>query len=220
MNKNLRRGVVALATAFACLALMASPASASVLTGTITAGTLTLSNQAVTVTDTIPLGGAGGTGCASSIEVTVTPTGSVTTWQVTAFAIIARFQLGTTFYISERTRTGSTAGTVTAVTATSAALNSAGLNLRSDVYVATNQSATATDCAHGTTRTCRFNNVSLTVQGTYNGDVNAPAVSDTASLSGSGTLGSTTPPCNAPFTTYSGGCLTISNLTGHVTGVT
>ena len=224
MNKNLRRGVVALATAFACLALMGSPASAAVVNADITAGTVTLINSTSTATDTIPLGPGVttlGEGCVNAIQVTTTATTtSVTSWNITGFTIVARFELNNVWYIAELTRTGSNAGTVTAVTTTSATLNSptttASLTLAANVYLATDPDDDDITCLHGTTRTCRFASVSIRLQGTYSGDIHNPATSHTASLSGTGTLGTTTPPCNAPFTTYNAGTVAIAGLVAHV----
>ena len=222
MNKTLWRGAVAMVTAFACLALLASPASASVLTGVITAGTITLVGSTGTYSDTIPLvtGSGTGTGCAATIQVTATPTGTVAQWQITVYSITDRFKLGSVWFVTETTRTTSTAGTVTAVTTTTATLNTAGLTLRSDIYTATDQSDTATTCAHGTTRTCRYGTVNLGVQGTYVGNVNSPATSDGVNLTEAGTMGTTSPPCSAPFTAYNTGTVTVTGLVGHVTLVT
>ena len=223
MSRNHRRGLVALTTV-ACLAIMASPASAETLTGTVTAGTLTLINTTGTLTDTVPLGSTGtlGTGCANSVVAATnySTTTGVTTWQITTFATVSRFKLSTTWYIADLTRTASTAGTVTSVTSTSATLNASTLTLRFDVFSATDQTNTGTSCAHGTTRTCRFSSVNLSLQGTYSGFISLPGISDTDSLSSTGTLGTTSPPCSAPFTSYSGGTAIVTGLVTHVTGVT
>ena len=224
-SKHLLRGVVALASAFACLVVMAGPASAAAtLTGTVTAGTVTLINSTGTATDTIPLGtGATGTGCSSDVVVFTTGTTTITGWEISTFVIRGRFKLSTTWYVAELDKTTSTTlntpGSVTSITTTSATLNSSLLNLSANIFVATDQTDTGTSCAHGTTRTCRFANVGLSVQGAYSGNINSPAVSDTATVSATGTLGTTTPPCSAPFTTYNGGTVTVTGLTAHVTGV-
>ena len=227
MHKNLRRGAVVLATIVVCVAGLVSPASAATLTGTITGGTVTLINSTGTVTDTIPLGGTTttGAGCSSTIAVhTVGSTTSVTTWQVSSFTTVSVFVLGTTHYVVVSTKTTSTtlntAGTVTSITTTSATLNSSLLNLRVEVYAATDNTSTSSSCAHGTTRACLFTSVALSVQGTYNGNIHTPVASNTVSLSASGTLGTTTPPCVAPFTSYTGGTTTIAGLTGEVVTVT
>ena len=219
MNKNLRRGVVALATAFACLTLLGSPVSAATITADITAGTVTLINSTSTATDTIPLGPGVttlGTDCANTIVVTTTATTtSVTNWQITTFSTVSRFKLNTTWYVADLQRTGGASGTVTGVTTTAANLNSSTLTLAANIYVATDTTETGTSCAHGTTRTCRFASVSISLQGTYSGDIHNPATSHTASVSGTGTLGTTSPPCNAPFTTYTGGTVAIAGLVAH-----
>ena len=221
MNTALRRGVVALATTLACLALQATPASASLLGLNITAGTMTLiaSTGTGTVTDAIPFIPSTGTGCGDGMGVTATPTASVNAWAFTSFGYVGRFKVGTTWYVAHLARTGGTSGTVTSVTTTGATLNSAGLTLRLDIYVATNQSATSTDCSFGATRFCRFANVNVSLQGTYSGNINSPAVSDDFSLTGSGTLGTTSPPCSTPFTTYNAGTVTFTGLTANVVSV-
>ena len=222
MNRNLRRGVVAVAVAvFVSLTLLATPASAAVITSDITAGTVTLISPTGTVTDAFLVGPGVttlGTGCANNIQITTTaPTTSVTDWQITAWSVIYRFKLNTAWYIWDEQRTGSTAGTVTAVTTTGATLNSSTLNLSINIYVATDQTDTGTSCDHGTTRTCRWANVNISgLQGTYAGNIHVPATSHTASLSGTGTLGTTSPPCFAPFTTYNAGTITITGLVAHV----
>ena len=219
MTKNLRRGVVALATVLGCLALLGSPASAAVIAADITAGTVTLINSTGTATDTVPLGPGVttlGTNCVNSIEVVTTETTtSVSHWDITSFTIVSRFILNNVHYIVESTRTGSGSGTVSNVTTTSATLNQATLTLAVNIYPATNGSSTETDCIHGTTRTCRFANVSLSLQGIYSGNLHFPVTSDTASLAGSGTLGATSPPCVAPFTTYNNGTVTVTGLVAH-----
>ena len=221
MNRNLRRGVVAVAAAvFVSLALLANPASAATINFDVTAGTVTLINSTGTATDTIQVGPGVttlGTDCVnlSTIATTETTT-SVTHWQISGWAVVVRVKLNTTWYILEETRTGGAAGTVTAVTTTSATLNSSTVGMAMNFYTATDQTETGTSCAHGTTRTCRFANVNLTLQGTYSGDIHNPAASDTASLSGTGTLGIATPPCVAPFTTYNGGTIALSGLVLHI----
>ena len=218
MPTNLRRSVVALATAFACLVLLASPASASVLTGTIT-GNITLINSTGTTTDTFPISSTG-TGCVNDVEITVNnTTTSTTTWQITGFHTITRVPWFGGWFIAEMTRTSSTTGTVTGVTGTGATLNFGTLNLNYVFYGATDQSTTSTDCTKSTLR-CRFSNVGLSLQGTYSGNVHTPATSHTVSLGGSGTLGTTTPPCNAPFTTLNGGTVSATGLSYHAAVVT
>ena len=220
MNTNLRRGLVPLVTAFACLVLMGSPASAAVIPVDITAGTVTIINSTGTATDTIPLGPGVttlGTDCIRTIEGTTTATTtSVTNWEVTDYRTVTRFHIGSIWYVADMQRTSSTAGTVTSVTTTSATLNSASLGLTVSIYSATDQTATGTSCTHGTTRSCRFGGVSLALQGSYSGDIHNPSTSHTATLGGTGALGPTTPPCVAPFSTYANGTTTITGLVAHV----
>ena len=223
MHRNLRRGVVALATTFACLALLADVASAATLTVDIAGGTITFINTTATSTDEIPLGPGVttlGTDCASSIVVTTTATTtSVTAWNITTFGVVFRFKWATTWYIADMTRTSSTSGTVTAVTTTSATLNSSTLTLAINFYTATDQTDTGTSCSHGTTRKSRFASVSLSLQGTYSGstgNIHTPTTSDEGCMSGAGTLGTVTPPSTAPFTTYNAGTLTITDLAVHL----
>ena len=222
MNKNIRRGMVALATAFVCVVALASPASATTATGEVTGGTITLINSTGTVTDTITLGGgtSGGTGCSSSITaVTNTTTTSTTTWQITGFATVGRFKLGTTWYVAALTRTNSTAGTVTSVTTTTATLNSATLNLNAVISNTTFQADTDTSCTTSGAK-CRFSSVAISLQGTYSGNIDGIAISDTIHVTGTGTLGTTTPPCTTPFTTYNAGTVTGASITAHVVSVT
>lgn len=217
MNKNIRRGTVALSTVAAVLMLMASPASAATVHWRITGGTVTL-HSTTSVTDEIPF------------NTTCTPTAgtggladvTTTTVQVTSFTTVGRFLLGTNYYVAELTFVSSTPGTLSGVTTTGATISSSTVTLRADVYLATTQSSTTPcDIAHGTTRSCRFNNVGLHFNGTYTGNVAAPAVSDTVVLnSGASTPLSTAPPCVAPFSTYIGGVATVSNLTIHICNVT
>ena len=216
MNKNLRRSVAVLVTTLGCLALMASPASASTLTSAITGGTFTLVNSTGTITDTFPLSTAG-TGCVNDITVDVNDTAtSTTSWQITGYHTIFRSTFFGGHFIGEMSWTGSTAGTVNTLTG---ALGAATLSMTFIMYSASNTSSTATDCGKGTLR-CRFNNVALSVQGTYSGDLHTPTASSTFNLTGSGTLGSATPPCTSPFSTYNSGTMTVAALTGHVTLVT
>ena len=214
MSKTIWRGVVALATVLASLGVLASPASAAVLNGAVTGGTVTLINAAVTVTDDIPVPATVelGAGCVNGVTITtVGGTTSVTNWSITGWALVYRFKLGGVWYIMEETRTGGTQGTVTGNT-----LNVATLNLAFNIYVATNQADDATDCTHGTTRTCRFAGVTIPLQGVYAVDIHTPVTSDTATLNGTGNLGATTPPCNVPFTAYSNGMITFTNVVVHI----
>ena len=217
MSKTIWRGVVALAAAFASLGVLATPASAAVLTGGVTGGTVTLSNPTVTINDIIavPTTVVLGTDCVNNVTIsTVGGTTSVTSWDITVWQLIYRFKLGGVWYIMEETRTGSTSGTVTMNN-----LNAMTLNLTLTIYTATNQADTATDCARGTTRKCRFTNVAIQLQGVYATNIHTPVASDTATLNGSGNLGAATPPCTAPFTTYVNGMVTFTNVVVHIAAV-
>lgn len=209
MNKILRLGVVALATVATCVVMSASPASAATMTALINTGSFTFTNSTGTAADLVPSRSAG-SGCTSSATMDL----GTTTAQVTALSSIARFQFTTTgttgtWYVVETTLASSTAGTLTGTTITSA-----GVVLQLDFYVATSQTATG-GCTHGTTRSCQWTNVSAPLSGTYTGNPASPSFSETAKLSGYGTLGATSPPCSAPFTTYNGGTTTVNNLTFH-----
>ena len=218
MSKNLRRGLVALATTFACVASMASPASAVTLSGAITDGSLTLHNSASTVTETLSssTGGSGsGTGCGTTGSVELTST----TARVLAISSIVRFTLGTGHYVAVLTLLASTSGALTGITTTSATISSSTVTLRADLYTATNTSSTATDCAHGTSRTCRYT-ATLHISGTYNGNEASPAISNTAVVNAPPANLTVTPPCSTPFSTFIGGTASVSGLTLHVTTIT
>lgn len=219
MSTTIWRGVVVLAITFASLGLAATPASAAVLTGAVTGGTVTLVNAAGTTFDVIPVPTTVtlGTDCVNTVDITTTvTTTSVTNWNITAWQVVQRFKLGATWYVLEETRIGSAAGTVD-IDRMGIALNAAALNLSFNFYLANDQSDTATSCSHGTTRRCRFANVALTLQGAYaSGDIHTPATSDQVVLSGFGGLGVTSPPCVVPFTTYSAGTITVTGLVIHL----
>lgn len=206
-KKNILRSGAALATALACLALMANPASATVHDAAIRSGEIAFFNTSGTpdFMPTLPLAGTGGTGCGPTLQVTAnaSTTGTV---DVTTYTSIGRFTLGTTAYVADITRQSSTAGTYNDTTGQASSVQ---LTVRMDIYAATNQ-GTATDCAHGTTRACRFSNIALTLSGFYGGSLATPAVGLTAVLTGSGTLGASSPPCNAPFTGVTNGTASIS----------
>ena len=220
MNRNIRRGVVALAAVFAHLAILASPVSAAVVSFDVTAGTVTFINSTGTATDSFPLGpgvSTLGTACSVSTQITTTAsTTSVTNWQVTSWSVIDRIELNNVWYIQDQQRTGSTTGTITGITTTGATLNASTINLAINLYTATDQSDTSTNCTHGLTRICRFANFGYSLQGTYSGNIHTPATSDTATLNGSGGMGTTSPPCFTPFTVYNGGSVTVAGMVIHV----
>jgi hypothetical protein len=87
------------------------------------------------------------------------------------------------------------------------------------IYNASNTSSTATDCGKSTQK-CRFSTPTVSLQGTYTGNLHAPAVSDTLSLTSAGNLNTVQFGCSAPFTTYSGGTVTGTSIQAHVTSVT
>ena len=197
MNKTLRRSLIALATAFACLVLTATPAAAANAHARITGGNMLIWNATTTSNFTISLS----VSCTSIVSMATTPT----TAQITGYASTTRFTVGTNHYVAEIILTGSAAANLTNVTATSSTINNSSASLRSDLYAATNNSSTATDCNHGVTRLCRYT-MTLGLTGTYTGDVTANAVTDTVTLATSGAAAmGTTPPCMAPFSGFTGG---------------
>ena len=224
MHTTIRRGVVAVATALACLAVLATPASAATLTAVTTGGTVLIENSTGNLSDTLTITPPGtlGTDCSrTAVGVVNNTTTSTTSWQVTSYSTRTRFQLSGagTWYIFTVTLNSSTAGSVTGVTGASATLEPATVSLSAVVQNTTFQSATDTACTVTTTK-CRFLNVALTLQGTYSGNIHTPAVSDTATWTGSGTLGAAFAGCTAPFTGYSGGTGTVTGLTAQITAVT
>ena len=218
MRTNLWRGVVAVATTFACLALMGTPTSAATILFDVAAGTLTFASSSGMTTESFPVGPGVttlGTGCANTFTVTTTATTtSVTDWQVTAYTVITRIHVSSTWYVLEETRTSSTAGTVTSVTTTSSVLSPATLTLNVRIYNTSSQSTTETSCST-TTQRCRFSSVPLTLQGTYSGDLHNPASSHTVNLTGSGPMGTAVPGCGAPFSAFINGTATLTGFVGH-----
>lgn len=207
MKTKLRRSVAALATAVACLALMATPAAATTHTATTTGGNLTFFTSFGTTglfDLNPPLAGSGGTDCGSTLAIDEDGTGAV---DVTQYTSASRFTLGGSHFIVVMTRQGSTAGTYSGGT-----ISSATLSLRVDIFFATNTSSTATDCAHGTTRSCRYT-LTLHLTGTYTGWT----ASSTLQLAGSSGTVVSSPPCVAPFTTFSGGTAVITAWDIHLT---
>lgn len=219
MNKKLRRSVAALATAFACLALLSSPAGAVVtdVTATISTGNVRLQNG-TSILD-IALGGGGGTGCSTNIDaqfdVAATSNGTV---KVTDLTSIGRFQAGTTYYVAEMNDV--IAGQVTgAINGTTNAISGVGVRITATIFTATNQSATATDCAHGTTVTCRYSNVNLTFSGSYTGNIHSIATTDSAALTSAASTTLVGLPCSPPFSTYTGGTATATSLGMDITSI-
>lgn len=217
MKTHVRRGAVAIATVVACLMLLATPASATnwVSHSKAVAGAITLHNSTSTTTGSIPLADTGGTGCGGGVSFDMTPT-SV---QVAEWSPVVRFTLGTAHYIAVFSFLGSTAGALTNVTTTSADIASSTVTLRIDIYAASNTSSTATDCAHGTTRLCRYS-VTLHLGGTYEGNAAIPQVSDYKNLGSPAANLTVTPPCSVPLTTFIGGTAALTGARFHVCSVT
>ena len=207
MHKNLRRSVVALATAFACLGIMAGPSSAATSTHpvTITGGTVTATSttgQVITTT----LGGTAGTGCSSTLSVLVDNTAG--TINATTFTSIGHFTLGTNHYVSTSTRTASTTGTFG-----SGSVSSVGISISVVIRAAANNSSTDLGCATTGTTICTLR-ATLAFAGTYTGSpsTTGAAAFDISAPGAAISLGIGT--CNVPFATFNGGTAVVTNLTG------
>lgn len=223
---KLRRSVVALTTALACLMMMGTPASATVVTfranfdsGTGAQGNLRLQNG-TSILD-VAIGGTptGGTGCGNHVDVSldIDSTGTTGTAQVLGLESTSRFLVGTTHYISVMSWVSTpTAGTITGSSTTGASVTGLGLRLKEEIYTTTNTSSTATDCARTTTLICRYNNVNLTFSGTWNNNIHDIQVSHGGSVSSNASTTLAPFPCNPPFSTYAGGTATFSNVPIHV----
>lgn len=217
MNKKLRRSVVALTTALACLVVMATPASATVVTfranfdsGTGSTGNIHLQNG--TATWDIPLNTPGGTGCGSHVDVSmdIDSTGSTGTVQVLGLESVGRVQFGTVHYISVLSWVSTPQnGTITGSSATGATITSLIARLRADLYVPTNTSSTATDCARTATLVCRYNNVNLHLAGTWVANIHDVQTSHGGLLTSS-SASLTGLPCSPPLSIFTGGTATIN----------
>lgn len=218
MYTRFRRGVVALTTVMACLVIMATPAAAAEVTlhWKPVKGKLTLHNSTSTATDDIDFSDGTGTGCGGGGIADINS--AVTTINDSSVTSVNRFQLGTSHYIAEITRLASTSSTLSNITTTSADFSSGTLTLRMDVYVATNTSSTATDCAHGTTRLCRLT-LTLHLSGEYEGDVADPKLSDKKTGQAPAASLTVTPPCGSPMSTYIGGTASASEMEYHFCSV-
>ena len=202
MHTKIRRSVVALATALACLALMAGPASATTHSAAITGGSIVLT-ATNTLVLTFPWGGTAGTGCGHTLDLDDT----ASTADVIGYSSATRFTLGTGAFVAVVTRTASTAGTVSGTS-----VSSSTLALRFDIYFAANADP-ATDCAIGT-QVCRLR-TTLYFAGTLTGW----SVSSTGSLSyptASAVL-SVPPGCVVPFSSWNGSAVTGGPLAFHIT---
>ena len=212
MNKNLRRSVVALATAFACLTALANPASAAFDIVTITGGTITATSttgQVITTT----LGGTTGAGCTSSIIVE-TPGSHSGTSNITTYTSVGHFTLGTTHYVATMTRTASTSGTY-GTSSNGGTITSSGLSVNVVIRAAANNTSTNLDCTTTGTTLCTLR-ATLHFTGTYTGHMSD--ISSTFTISSTPaaiTLGIGT--CMVPFSTFNGGTATATAITGHTT---
>lgn len=207
MPTTLRRSAVALATALACLVLVATPASATTThSATITGGTLKFRTGGGTTgfLGSQPPLGTTGSGCGSTLSIE--EDGATGAFEIVQFSSTARFTVvGNNHYIAVMTRQGSTAGTYSG-----GAITSATLSLRVTLFNATNSSSTATDCAHGTTVVCRYT-MTLHLTGTYTG----MTTSGTVQLGGTGTV--TGLPCTPPFSEYTAGTAEAVSWGFHLT---
>jgi len=210
MHKNLRRSVVALATAFASLAILTGPASATtaVHPTTITGGTLTaVSSGTFPSTYTRTLGGTAGTGCTTTSSATVDD--AAQTIDVTAFSNIAHFILNGNHYVSTITRTGSSSGTYSGGSFTSVTIQ---LNIV--IRAAANNSSTDLGCATtgGVLCTLRLASTTspLAFSGTYTGTPSSAGSATFASSAGPAAISLGIGTCQVPFSTFNGGTATIT----------
>lgn len=220
MNKSLRRSVVALATAFACLMVLSTPAGAVVVNATaaITSGNVRLQNG-TSILD-IPLSGTTGTGCGTTLAISfdINSTGTTGTVAVTALTSTGRFTVGTSHYVAVLSLVSTvTAGTITGSSGTTGtAMTGLVLRIGALLYNASNTSSTATDCGLGT-QVCRYNNVTATFSGTYSGNIHDTVLaSDTAALTSTASGALQGVPCNPPFSTYTGGTATVTAMGIHI----
>ena len=212
-KKKLCRGLVGLVTALVGVVMLSNPASATTWSNTGYTGSgssILIGNTSGTVTDTIAIGGTGGSGgagCANSLS-TVSDDVAATV-DITALSSVTRFQLSGsgTYYVLEMSRVSSTPGALSSVTTTSATASNAGVVVRADIYTATDQTPSSTSCVHGTTRACRFNNVSVSLSGTFAGNVYAPWLFPNVWIWSSPVAPPLVivTPCIPPFTTYTSG---------------
>lgn len=217
MHTTLRRSVVALATTLACLAVLATPASATTHNVTITGGTLFAINATGTSTSTTDLSATPGAGCTSTIVADVVPdgTGNAGTVNVTGFSNIGHFTLGTNHYVSTMSRVSSSAGTWgTSATGT---ISSLSVQVSTQIRAAATNNSTNVDCATTGTVLCTLR-MTLHLAGTYaNGPLSTTGATFNLSTTTSAaiTLGIGT--CQVPFSTFNGGTVTITNMTGVAT---
>ena len=202
MDTKIRRRVVALATALACLALMAAPASATSHSATVTGGTIVLTTTG-SLSLTLPFTGTAGTGCGSTLVLDQDATAG--TYEVTGYSSATRFSMGGIGFVAVVTRTASTPGTDSG-----ANLYNATLALRIDIFLAANADP-ATDCATSSLR-CK---VSTTLQ-PY-GVTPTWTASSTGSLNHSATNAVITHPCTSPWSSLNWAVVTGAALAFHLT---
>jgi hypothetical protein len=191
MNTKLRRSVAALATAFACLVLMAGPASAT--SPGITSGNLTLRSSNGSNTLNIPWAGSAGTGCGH----TFTLANGGTTYDVTQYSSASRHNFLLGAYIVVVTRTGSTPGTITGGTNLD---TSATLSLKIEFFNVLNANP-ATDCATDGAVRCTYT-VTLHLGGAVTGWTSS---TDTGTLAYAQANLAGGIPCSVPYTTWRNG---------------
>lgn len=214
MPTHLRRRMVALATALACITIMASPASATAHSVTFTSGTLAVHNATSTSTLTFALAGAAGAGCGSSAVVDVVPdgTGHAGTIDVTSFSGATHFTFGTPHYVSTISRTASTSGTWG--TSASGTISSATLAVNIQIRAAANNSSTNVDCATTGNVLCTWR-MTFHLAGTYaNGPLSTAGATVTLATTAGATITLAIGTCQVPFFTWNGGSATVTGLTG------
>ena len=214
MHRNLRQSVVVLVTTFASLAIMASPATATISPHavTITGGAITFHST----TSSTFVGSTGGTGCSATATATVNDVNH--TIDFTAFSIVAHAVLtaNNIHYVVTITRAGSTSGTFSG-----GSFSSPTLQLTVVIRAAADNSSTNFDCTPtgGVLCTLRVTTATapLHFAGTYTGSPPSTGSNSTSFASTTGTnlaaitLGIGT--CQAPFATFNGGVAT-ATLTG------
>ena len=212
MQTNPRRRVVALATAFASITMLAQPTSAAFDIVTVTGGTFTATSTTGQVI-TMALGGTMGAGCVTSLMVDTSGSHSGTS-NISTYASVIHLTLGTVHYVGSVTRTASTAGTYGTST-NGGSINSSSLSVSIAVRAAATNNSTNTDCTTTGNTLCTLR-ATLHFAGTYTGRTSDISSTFTISATPAAmTLGIGT--CMVPFATFNGGTLSASSLTGHTT---
>lgn len=202
MNSTLKRSVVALATTFACLLMLSSPASANPThTADITGGKVTLKKAPLSDL-VISLGGTGAMCPTGTLTLTANPHPNA---EVTALNKTGTFVVGSTTYVSVITRTGSDVGT-----AGSGSVSSVGVDVQAKIYTL----AAGTSCTPGTLRCTINTNANLEFAGTHTDadSDNEPELNDTADLDANPVGITATFPCFPPFSSYTGGTAEVNNM--------